>query len=287
MNDGTAAAAAPKAPRASRTAAEAGLTPAARISGLAGDPNFMTSLARGLAVIAAFSGQKRRLSIAQLSQETGIPRAAVRRCLYTLAQLGYVGSDDGRAYALRPKLLTLGHAYLSSTPLIVIAQPFLDRVGDAVGESCSLAVLDGDETLYLGRSTSSRIISVSLNVGSRLPAYCTSVGLVLLAALSDEALEAYLSRVELKAYTERTPATPAAVREILREVRESGYAIADQMMELGVRSIAVPVHDAAGAVVAGINVITQSVRGTVREMKKTFLPHLQDAARELGAQLMP
>jgi IclR family pca regulon transcriptional regulator len=264
-----------------------GVTPASEIEALGGDPNFMTSLARGLAVIRGFSQETRRMSIARLSERTGIPRAAVRRCLYTLARLGYVASDDGRSFFLRPKLLGLGHSYLSSTPLVVTAQPYLDRVSDAVHESCSLATLEGDDILYLARSVSSRIISVTLNVGSRLPAYCTSIGYVLLAHLPEPELDDYLARVELRRYTPRTITSRRKLRRELEAVRRAGYAIADQLMLPGVRSIAVPVRDATGAVVAGINVITQTARGSVRDMKSLYLPHLQTAARELGAQLVP
>jgi IclR family pca regulon transcriptional regulator len=260
---------------------------AADISAATGDPNFMTSLARGLAVIRGFSREKRFMTIAQLSHKTGIPRAAVRRCLYTLERLGYVASQDGRNFALRPKLLGLGHAYLSSTPLVVTAQPFLDRVSDAVNESCSLAILDGVDILYVARSVSSRIISVALNVGSRLPAHCTSIGLVLLAHLPPAELKDHLARVDLKRYTERTITSRAALLEALEEVRGQDYAVADNMMEIGVRSIAVPVRDAVGTVVAGMNVIIQSGRGTVREMRTLYLPHLQAAARDLSAQLVP
>jgi IclR family pca regulon transcriptional regulator len=168
----------------------------------------------------------------------------------------------------------------------VLAQPFLDRVGDAVGESCSLAVLDGDDILYLARALTSRIISVTLNVGSRLPAYCTSIGYVLLAHLDEPELDAYLARVELRQFTERTVRSRKELREFLATVRDAGYAAADQQMEVGVRSIAVPVRNTAGAVVAGINVIIQAGRGTVREMKTLYLPHLQAAAQDLGAQLV-
>lgn len=274
-------------PRAARrTAAASELRPIAEIDAFAGDPNFMTSLARGLAVMRGFSHDRRQLTIAQLATITGIPRAAVRRCLFTLAKLGYVASNDTRSYSLQPKVLGLGHAYLSSTPLVVLAQPFLDRVSDAVQESCSLAVLDGLDILYLARSISSRIISVTLNVGSRLPAYCTSIGQVLLAHQPAAALDAYLRQAEFHPYTERTVTSGRQLRALLADVREQGYAIADQQMELGVRSIAVPVRNNAGAVVAGINVITQAGRGNGREMKAQYLPHLQAAGRDLGAQLL-
>jgi IclR family pca regulon transcriptional regulator len=260
-----------------------GVEPAAA----SGDPNFMTSLARGLAVIRGFSSEKRHMTIAQLSHKTGIPRAAVRRCLYTLTRLGYVASEDGRSFALRPKLLGLGHAYLSSTPLVVRAQPFLDRVSDAVDESCSLAILDGDDILYVGRSLTSRIISVNLNVGSRLPAYCTSIGHVLLANLPERERDDYLSRAELQPHTERTITDPEKLRQHLAGVREADYAIADQLLEPTVRSIAVPVRNAVGTVVAGMNVIVQTSRTTLRDMRTLYLPPLQAAARELSAQLLP
>ena len=141
----------------------------------AGDPNFMASLARGLLVIRAFSEYRRNLTISQTSQATGLPRAAARRCLYTLRVLGYVGEDDKRFF-LRPQVLTLGHAYLSSTPLAVSAQPYLDEVSRGLRESCSAAILDGDDIVYICRSAETRIMSISLLVGTRLPAYCTSMG---------------------------------------------------------------------------------------------------------------
>ena len=154
----------------------------------AGDPNFMASLARGLQVIRAFSEFRRNLTISQVSQATGIPRAAARRCLYTLKALGYVDEVD-RRFTLRPQVLTLGHAYLSSTPLAVVAQPYLDDVSRRVQESCSAAILDGDDIVYICRSAEKRILSISLLVGTRLPAYCTALGQVLLAHLPAEQLE--------------------------------------------------------------------------------------------------
>lgn len=251
------------------------------------DPNYMASLARGLEVIRGFSRDKRRMSIAQLSHKTGISRASVRRCLYTLRSLGYVASEDGRHYSLQPKLLGLGYAYLSSTPMVVTAQPFLDRASEAVNESCSLGTLDGEDILYLARSVTSRIISVTLNVGSRLPAYCTSIGLVLLAHLPEPELDEYLSHVELKPFTEHTITSRQKLREQLEQVRRQGYAVADQLMEMGVRSIAVPVTNAADSVVAGMNVIGQAGRVSLRDMRTLHLPALQSAAAELSAQLVP
>ena len=262
------------------------VTPALEIQGYAGDPNFMASLARGLAVIRAFTQQRRHLTIAQLSQRTAIPRAAVRRCLYTLSMLGYVGTEDGRTYALRPRILALGHAYLSSTPLVYAVQPLLDQITSVLHESSSLAVLEGDEILYIARSsTTTRLMSIDLGIGSRLPAYCTSMGRVLLAGLTDAELDIYLSRVKLVKLTTRTVSTADELKVALNAVRRNGYAVVDQELEIGLRSIAVPVSDREGRSAAAINVGTQSSRVSVAEMESKFLPPLRAAAHELGLLL--
>lgn len=262
------------------------VTPALEIQGYAGDPNFMASLARGLAVIQAFTQQRRHLTIAQLSQRTAIPRAAVRRCLYTLSVLGYVGSEDGRTYALRPRILALGHAYLSSTPLVYAVQPLLDQITSLLHESSSLAVLEGDEILYIARSsTTTRLMSIDLGIGSRLPAYCTSMGRVLLAGLSAAEIDLYLSRVRLVKLTTRTVSTPDELKVALNAIRRDGYAVVDQELEIGLRSIAVPVSDRDGRSVAAINIGTQSSRVSVAEMESKFLPPLRAAAHELGLVL--
>jgi IclR family pca regulon transcriptional regulator len=262
------------------------VTPASEIQSFAGDPNFMASLARGLAVIRAFTQQRRQLTIAQLSQRTSIPRAAVRRCLYTLSKLGYVASDDGRTYALRPRILALGHAYLSSTPLANAVQPLLDQITSDLHESSSMAVLEGDDILYIARSsTTTRVMSIDLGIGSRLPAYCTSMGRVLLAGLADAELQAYLSRVKLTRLTGRTVATPQELVNVLKAVRRDGYSLVDQELEIGLRSIAVPVTDRESRAVAAINVGTQSSRVSVAEMETRFLSPLRAAAHELGLLL--
>jgi len=252
-----------------------------------GDPNFMASLARGLVVIRAFAQQPKHQTIAQLSHKTGIPRAAVRRCLYTLNQLGYVSSNE-RYFSLAPKILSLGHAYLSSTPLVVSALPFLDQVNAKVHESCSLAILEDDEIVYVARSTrTTRIMSIDLKPGSRLPAYCSSMGRVLLAHLAPPDLEEYLDRISLKPFTERTVTSRDTLLQILQEVRQKGYAIVDQELEIGLRSLAVPVRNGRGEVVAAMNVGAQAVRISKRDMETTALPHLRHAAEELGSLLYP
>ena len=251
-----------------------------------GDPDFMTSLARGLTVIGAFTRQRRQLTIAQISQRTGIPRAAVRRCLHTLARLGYVGTEDRRAFYLRPRILELGHAYMTSSPLAASSQPVLDRVSDVVHESCSMAILDGDEILYIARSsTRDRIMSIDLGVGSRLPAHCTSMGRVLLAGLPEGELAAYLGRIRMIAYTSRTVTSAARLAQVVEGARRNGYVIVDQELEIGLRSLAVPVRDHAGRTAAAINVGVQASRVTTADLETRVLPELRAAAQELGMLL--
>jgi IclR family pca regulon transcriptional regulator len=260
-------------------------SPAKRIEALTGDPDFMTSLARGLAVIHAFQERKRHLTIAQISHRTEIPRAAVRRCLLTLIKLGYA-TTDGRTYSLLPKVLTLGHAYLSSTPLAVSSQPYLDRMSDQLHEACNMATLEGEDILYIARSaTTQRLISVDLSVGGRLPAYCTSMGRILLSALDDVSLREYLDHVDLQPKTSRTIRTPEALLECLQQVRQQGWCIVDQELEQGLRSIAVPVYDASGQVLAALNVSTSAGRVARSELEQRFLPIMLDASRDLSTQL--
>ena len=261
--------------------------PAETIDRLGEDRDFVTALARGLAVMLALSGKRRRMSIAQVSHLTGIPRAATRRSLHTLAKLGFVAIDDARRYYLRPRVLSLSHAFLSSSPIVVLAQPILDRLGEALQEACSVGSLDGDQIVYLARSTTSRIMSPTLNVGRRLPAYCTSIGHVLLAHLPSDQIDDYLERVRLHAYTEYTPSTERRLRALLKAVREKGYAFASQFMESRLCTLAVPVRDAGGNYVAGLNVIVQDRLMTEDAMATRFLRPMQAAALELGGLLLP
>ncbi|GLU30885.1 IclR family transcriptional regulator domain-containing protein [Trinickia caryophylli] len=277
----------PSEPQPSKSAGHDGSSAASAEESTAAesDPDFMTSLARGLAVIQAFSPQRRLLTISQISQRTGIPRAAVRRCLHTLGKLGFVSAEDGRNFALRPRILALGHAYLASTPLANAAQPVLRHISKTLNESSSVAILDGDEILYIARAFTSRIMTIDLHVGSRLPAYCTSMGRMLLSHLTPEALDAYLARVKLIQHTPRTIVSDEGLREALDSVRRNGYAINDQELEIGLRSIAVPIEAPDGRVVAALNVGVQAARISVAEMESRFLPVLRDGARELGLLL--
>ena len=250
------------------------------------DPDFVTALARGLAVLLVLSDKKRPMSISQVSHRTGIPRAAARRSLHTLERLGFIAANDLRHFYLRPRVLSFSHAYLSASPLAVLAQPILDRLGETLQEACSLAILDGDEIVYLARSASSRIMSPALNVGRRLPAYCTSIGQVLLAHLPTEELEDYLARARFHAYTEYTLTSADRLREALDTVRASGAAFASQQMERRLSTIAVPVRDAGGHYVAGMNVILHGRLLSIAEMTERFYRPLHDAAMELGSLIL-
>jgi len=254
---------------------------AAQLDRFSGDPNFMTSLARGLLVIQAFSQQSLHLSISQLSRRTGLPRASVRRCLHTLSKLGFAGSDDGRTFYLRPRVLSLGQSYLSTVPLATAAQPVLDRLSHILHESCSIALLDGIEIIYVARANVTRIMAIDLGVGTRLPAFCTSMGRVLLANLSTEEMEALLSRIEFSPYTDRTLTSLEQLRQVLLAARRDGYAIVDEELEVGLRSMAVPIQNRMGRVVAAISSGAHGQRVSVQDMQTRFLPYLRAAAQEL------
>ncbi len=261
------------------------LTPGAEIEALCGDPNFMTSLARGLAVIQGFSQPSRSATISQLSRKLGFSRAAVRRCLYTLSQMGFAGSDDGHHFYLRPRVLTLGHSYMCSMPLATAAQPVLEHLSRLLHESCSIAMLDDFDVLYVARANVTRIMLIDLGVGSRLPAFCTSMGRVLLANLSVEELQSHLERITFKRYTDRTVNSVDKLRQALRVVVRNDYAIVDQELELGLRSLAVPIRNRRGNVVAALNVGTHVQRVSLQKMQGEFLLHLRAAAQELSILL--
>jgi len=280
------AAAAPLAAAIPRPLFDPDVLPAETISRFADDSDFVTALARGLAVLLALSDKKRRMSIAQVAHRTGIPRATVRRSLLTLQKLGFAAADEAQHYYLRPRVLSISHAYLSSSPLAVLAQPILDRLSESLREACSLAILDGEEIVYLARSSSSRIMSPALNVGRRLPAYCTSIGQVLLAHLPAEELEKYLGHARFYRFTDYTITTPERLRETLKSIQASGFAFASQQMELRLCTLAVPVRDAAGHHVAGINVILQGRLLPAAEMAGQFFRPLHEAALELGSLLV-
>jgi IclR family transcriptional regulator, pca regulon regulatory protein len=260
-------------------------TPSSSLDAFIGDPNFMTSLARGLIVIQAFTQQSPQMTISQLSVKTGLSRAAVRRCLYTLTKLGFAGAEDGSRYSLRPRMLTLSHTYTASNTLSTAAQPILERMSAALRESFSVATLDGEDIVYIARTQVNRVMAVDLHIGSRLPAYCTSMGRILLAYLPSEQLESYLAKVDLIPHTTRTITSVEKLRLALRNVRRNGYALVDQEYEVGLRSLAVPVFAPSGRVVATLNLSGNAPRLSVLEMQSRYLSHLRNAANELGVFL--
>lgn len=247
----------------------------------AADPNFMQSLARGLEVIGAFQHARPSLTVSEVASLSNMSRAAARRCLHTLSVLGFARGIDG-SYRLTPKALSLGYAYLNASPVARVAQPLLEEVSTRLHESCSMTVLDGDEIVYVARAATQRIISVGLSVGSRLPAYCTSMGRVLLAFSNETDLEAYLERVPLARQTPHTITEVAILRRELQRIRTNGYAIVDQELELGLRSIAVPVRHPDGPAVAAINVGAQAARVELETMTRSYLPILRTAADQIA-----
>ena len=246
--------------------------------------HFVQSLERGLAVIRAFSAERPQLTLSEVARATGLDRAAARRFLLTLADLGYVHSD-GRSFMLAPRVLELGYAYLSSISLPEVAEPHMERLVADVHESSSVSVLDGDDIVYVARVPVSRIMTVSINVGTRFPAYATSMGHVLLAALPDAELDARLAGMRLEPLTPRSKTTPEALRAALRRVRAQGWALVDQELEEGLRSVAAPIRDRRGEVVAAINVSAHAGRRTIDWMRRELLPRLLATADRIEADL--
>jgi IclR family transcriptional regulator, pca regulon regulatory protein len=245
---------------------------------------FVQSLERGLAVIRAFSAERPRMTLAELARETGMTRAAARRFLITLKHLGYV-SSQGRTFELRPSVLQLGYAYLSSFSLTKIAQDHLEALAEELHESCSASVLDGDDIVYVARASTNRIMTIGLSVGTRLPAYCTSMGRILLAALPDEELDAYLDRVTLTPRTNFTITDVDEFRTELERVRSRGWSLLDQELEHGVRSISVGVHDVDGRTIAAINTSAHATRVSLKTLQTDCLSALRRSAREIDRDL--
>ncbi|MGO2747752.1 IclR family transcriptional regulator domain-containing protein [Microbacterium sp.] len=246
--------------------------------------DFVQSLARGLAVIRAFDGEPAELSLAEVARRADIPRAAARRFLRTLEQLGYVRATPDARFLLTPRILELGYGYLSSLSLPEIVQPHLDELSHRIGESVSVAVLDGSEILYVARAAARRIMSVRITIGTRLPAFATSMGRVLLAGLSESDAAAQLDAAELVAYTPRTRADRADLVAEIDTVRAQGWAMVDGELEEGLRSIAVPLQTRAG-VTAALNVSTSTARGAADDVRAELLPALQRTASEIEAEL--
>jgi IclR family transcriptional regulator, pca regulon regulatory protein len=247
-------------------------------------PDFVRSLARGLDVIKAFGPDNPHMTLSEVARATGLTRAAARRFLLTLAELGYVRSD-GREFSLRAKVLELGYAYLAGLSLNEVAAPHLEDLVAQTHESSSVAVLDGEEIVYVVRVPTKRIMAASISVGTRFPAYATSMGRALLAHLPEDQLETYLSGARLQPITKRTITDPERLRELLRMVRAQGYAMTDQELEEGLRSAAVPLHDAGGVVVAAMNVSVHAARVTMDELRRALVPQLIATARLIESDL--
>lgn len=250
-------------------------------AGFEGNPDFVLSLARGLRVIESFSAQSEGLSITEITRRTSLSRAAVRRLLITLELLGYVEAV-GRLYRLSHRILRLGLSFLSSNTLATMAQPAVQHMVEELHEACGVGVLDGDEVLFVAGAIARRIMSPSSSVGIRLPAYGTSLGRVLLAALPEDQLRDYLDRVELKHFTPKSIVCREAFVDEMKRVKSQGYCLVDEELELGLRSISVPIVSRHGRVAASLGLATQSSRNSVREMLARFLPILKEHARVFG-----
>ena len=246
--------------------------------------DFVQSLERGLAVIRAFDAEHRELALSDVARATGLTRAAARRFLLTLVKLGYVNFADGR-FSLRPRVLELGYAYLSSLTLPEVAQPHMEALVAKVNESSSISVLDDLEVVYVVRVPTRRIMSITLSVGTRLPAYATSMGRVLLANLPEDELEERLSRIEIRPLTARTVKDKDELSTILAATRKQGYAATDQELEEGLRSLAVPIRDASDAVVAALNVSVHASRASMAALRRDFLPFAREAVAGIEADL--
>jgi IclR family pca regulon transcriptional regulator len=241
-------------------------------------------MARGLAVIKAFDGSRPRMTLSEVARRTDLTRATARRFLHTLVALGYT-ETDGREFWLRPKILELGYAYLSSLSLPEVAASHLKALADEVHESASVSVLDGTDIVYVARVPTHRIMSVSISVGTRFPAFATSMGRVLLAALPVSEAAQRLAGGDLKPLTRSTKTSPEALLAELDRVREQGWALVDQELEVGLRSIAVPIRDPRDGVVAAMNVSVSATHDSIEQSRQRLLPPLTAAAAALQHDL--
>ncbi|WP_134681518.1 IclR family transcriptional regulator [Paracoccus ravus] len=246
--------------------------------------DIMGGLAKGLSVIETFTAEHPRQSIAEVSAASGLDRATARRCLLTLAHHGYA-DYDGKFFTLTPRILRLGTACLATMPLPQIVQPNLDRLSEEIAESSSVSVLDGVEIVYVARAAQRRVMSIALMPGSRLPAYCTSMGRVMLAALNPAELSAFLAQAPFAQRTPYTRFTAESLIDELARVRRDGFAIIDQEVEIGLRSIAVPLLNSRGLVVAALNVGLAAAHATPQELQNRFLPQLLRMQSEIRGLL--
>lgn len=245
---------------------------------------FLQGLERGLAVIRAFSADAPALTLSEVARAVRITPATARRILLTLEELGYVRSDS-RRFSLTPRVLALGWAYLSSLDLGELAGPFMEDLSAKTRESCSIATLDLPDIVYVARVPTSRIMTVALGVGARLPAYPTSMGRVLLAGLPDDELTSYFETLQAEPLTDRAITSADGLRATITRARADGYALVDQELELGLRSIAAPIHNSRGRVIAALNVSAHASRSTPTSLRTDVLPHLRAAADQITTAL--
>ena len=246
--------------------------------------SYVQAFARGLQVIRAFDGRARELTLSEVAEAAGLTRAGARRILLTLAQLGYVRLD-GRAFSLTARILSLGFPYLTSLPFWDFAEPVMEGLVQQVHESSSAAVLDGTEIVYVLRVPTQKIMTINLSIGSRLPAFCTSMGRVLLAGLDPAEAHDVLRASDLRALTPRTETRITRLRALLDETRRRGWSLVDQELEEGLISLAVPIVGMHGRVLAALNVSGQVNRTSAREMQRRFLAPLQEAARRISSTM--
>jgi IclR family pca regulon transcriptional regulator len=247
-------------------------------------PEGMGGLAKGLSIIEAFSPHRTRMTVSEAAQSAATSRASARRCLLTLTELGYL-EFDGKYFRPQPRLLALSAAYSGTRSLPQIAHAFLKTARDELHESISLAVLDRDAALFVARSEAERLVTTGISVGTRVDLYCSATGRVLLSNWTDERLAAYLDRAGIEARTRHSLIKKSALRDAVRNARAQGYAFTDQELEIGLRSIAVPVMDSRGAVVAAMSASASSARVSIQQMIKNFVPVLRASADGLGRAL--
>jgi IclR family pca regulon transcriptional regulator len=248
-------------------------------------PEFLEALARGLRVLESFDQNRKQLTLSDIAKRLDLPRASVRRTLHTLVQLGYAEMDE-RLFRLTPRVLNFARSYLQSNAVTEILQPALERLSEDLNESCSAAVLDDIDVMMIAHASPQRIIPVSAQIGFRLPAIATSLGRVLLAALDDRALAKFLARTHPKQVTAFSTTDKTELRKAILKVRNDGYAVVDQEVEIGFRSIAVPLQRLDGKIVAALNIGVYSERAPLKAMHGRFFPKLQALANELRQQLI-
>ncbi|MGV9822611.1 IclR family transcriptional regulator domain-containing protein [Nocardia xishanensis] len=248
-------------------------------------PEYVQSLGRGLGVIRSFDAEHPRRTLSEVANDTGLTRATARRFLLTLVELGYVRTDGARFW-LTPRVLELGYSFLSSLTLPDLAGPHLEALAERVRESTSVSILDGADIVYVARVPVSRIMTVSIDIGTRFPAFATSMGRVLLADLDPDTLEQYLATADLKPITETTISTREQLRDELARVRADGYCVVDQELEEGLRSMAAPIRDHTGTVVAAVNISTQAARYSPREVDDIMIPALLETSAAIELDLI-